>query len=85
MGTLIRQTNWSGTVLGPTGGWPASLKIAINATLDSPLPTVLLWGPQLLQFYNDAYRPVLGLRHPAAMGQSTRQCWPEWNEKIWPC
>jgi signal transduction histidine kinase len=86
MGTLIRQTNWGDTVLGPTSDWPASLKIAVSATLDSPLPTILLWGPQLLQFYNDAYSRILGPRHPAAMGQSTQQCWPEvwhFNEPIY--
>ena len=77
MGTLIRQMDWSGSALGPTSGWPASLKIAVSATLDAPLPTILLWGPQLIQFYNDAYRSILGLRHPAAMGQPTQQCWPE--------
>jgi signal transduction histidine kinase len=86
MGTLIRQMNWHGTALGPTCDWPAGLRIAVSATLDSPLPTILLWGPQLIQFYNDAYREVLGLRHPAAMGQPTQQCWPEvwhFNEPIY--
>ena len=86
MGTLIRQTNWGDTVLGPTSDWPASLKIAVSATLDSPLPTILLWGPQLIQIYNDAYSRILRPRHPVAMGQPTQQCWPEvwhFNESIY--
>jgi signal transduction histidine kinase len=86
MGTLIRQTNWGDTVLGPVRLWPASLKIAVGAALDSPLPTILLWGPQLIQLYNDAYSRILGSRHPAAMGQPTQQCWPEvwhFNEPIY--
>lgn len=36
-----------------------------------------MWGPELVQVYFDAYRPFLGLRHPIALGQSTRDCWPE--------
>jgi signal transduction histidine kinase len=38
----------------------------------------LFWGPELIQFYNDAYRPSLGRgKHPAAMGQRGEECWPE--------
>lgn len=42
----------------------------------------LWWGPELIQFYNDAYRPSLGTggKHPAALGQPGHQTWPE----IWP-
>jgi signal transduction histidine kinase/ActR/RegA family two-component response regulator len=41
----------------------------------------LWWGPELIQFYNDAYLPSFGVgKHPAAMGQPGRECWPE----IWP-
>src|SRR5262249_31034833 len=29
------------------------------------------------QLYNDAYRPVLSVKHPRAMGQSGSECWPE--------
>jgi len=41
----------------------------------------LWWGPDLIQFYNDAYLPSFGLgKHPRAMGQPGRDCWRE----IWP-
>jgi two-component system sensor histidine kinase VicK len=42
----------------------------------------LWWGPQLIQFYNDAYRPSFGNngKHPTALGQRGEDCWPE----IWP-
>jgi hypothetical protein len=77
MTEAIRHTDWSQTPLGSSHQWSACLRIAITTALDSPLPTIVLWGPELLQIYNDAYRPILGLRHPAAMGQATRDCWPE--------
>ena len=77
MAEAIRHTDWSQTPLGPRQHWPASLRIAVTTALDSPLPVIVLWGPELLQIYNDAYRPILGLRHPAALGQATRDCWRE--------
>jgi hypothetical protein len=41
----------------------------------------LWWGPELVQFYNDAYLPSIGRgKHPGAMGQRGRDCWQE----IWP-
>src|SRR3954466_5897800 len=39
------------------------------------------WGPELIQFYNDAYRQTMGPeRHPSALGQRGQECWAE----IWP-
>ena len=77
MAEAIRQTDWSLTPLGPTQQWSASLRIAVTTALDSPLPIIVVWGPELTQIYNDAYRPFLALRHPLALGQDTRVCWPE--------
>jgi signal transduction histidine kinase len=38
----------------------------------------LWWGPELIQFYNDAYLPSFGRgKHPAAMGQRGAECWQE--------
>ncbi|MEO7853339.1 MAG: ATP-binding protein, partial [Rubrivivax sp.] len=86
MASRVRGKDWSQPPLGAIAQWPASLRIAVGSTLDSPLPTVVLWGPQLIQIYNDAYQPILGQRHPAALGQPTRECWPEvwaFNEPIY--
>ena len=45
--------------------------------LPSGFPMVALWGPDLVQIYNDGYRDIMGLKHPAGLGQFTRECWPE--------
>lgn len=39
----------------------------------------LWWGNDLVQFYNDAYRPSMGNngKHPLALGQKGKDCWPE--------
>jgi signal transduction histidine kinase len=77
MAGRVRDKDWSTTPLGAMAQWPASLRIAVGSVLDSPLPMSLLWGPQLIQVYNDAYLLILGKRHPASLGQPTRECWPE--------
>ena len=86
MAVRVRDNDWSKTPLGVVAQWPASLRIAVGSVLDSPLPMIVLWGAQLIQVYNDAYAPILGERHPAALGQPTRECWPEvwaFNESIY--
>jgi signal transduction histidine kinase len=86
MADLIRSHDWGATALGPVSGWPAELRQAVVAMLDSPYPMNVLWGESLVQLYNDAFRPTLERRHPAALGQPTADCWPEvwgFNEPIY--
>src|SRR4051812_2577469 len=80
MGELTRQFDWSDTTLGPLAGWPQSLKIAMALMLASRYPMLIWWGPDLIHFYNDAYVPVLGQRHPSALGRSAKAVWAE----AWP-
>ena len=46
----------------------------------------LWWGPELIQIYNDAYRPSFGAegRHPRALGMRGRECWTDIWEVIGP-
>ena len=80
-GALIRALDWSKTPLGPIASWPAALKTLVRLMLHSRQPMFLWWGPELIQLYNDAYLPSFGKgKHPAAMGQPGKACWPE----VWP-
>ena len=82
---LLRETDWARTPFGPVGQWPGSLRTVIRTVLDSPLAMCVLWGPDQVQLYNDAYRLVMGDKHPAGLGQPNRECGPEvWhlNEPI---
>ncbi|MGE5048441.1 MAG: PAS domain-containing protein, partial [Deltaproteobacteria bacterium] len=80
-GALIRSLDWSATPLGDAGSWPASLEALVRTLLNTRQPMLLWWGPQLIQVYNDAFRPSFGQgKHPRAMGQPARECWPE----VWP-
>jgi hypothetical protein len=78
---LAQSIDWSATPLGNVHGWPSSLKTIVGMLLHSRHPMFLWWGPELIQFYNDAYLPSFGKgKHPAAMGQRGADCWQE----IWP-
>ncbi len=77
MGLLCRELDWSHTLLGPLECWPAALRAAASLVLAAPQPMLLLWGPQLVQFYNDGFRALLGARHPATLGRRACEGWPQ--------
>lgn len=74
---LITRLDGSSTPLGSTETWPCSLRTAVDIVLHSPMPMALLWGPQLVQLYNDAFSRLLGDKHPQAFGQPIHTAWPE--------
>jgi PAS domain S-box-containing protein len=85
LGALTRDYPWSATSLGPPETWPQSLRTAVRILLNTNHPMFIWWGPQLIQFYNDAYRQTMGPeRHPGALGQGGRQCWAEIWDIIGP-
>src|SRR5258706_8094931 len=69
MGSCIRAFDWSTHPLGPIEAWPVALRIALSLCLHSSFPTSIYWGPELYLFYNDAWIPVDGDRHPRALGR----------------
>ena len=75
MAALVRAFDWASTPLGPMEGWPESLKVAVGICLNSRFPMFVWWGPQLINIYNDGYIPMLGARHPAALGRPARDSW----------
>jgi hypothetical protein len=53
MGQLIRQYPWQNTRLGPTSGWPLSLRTAVRIILNSRYAMFVWWGRELINIYND--------------------------------
>ncbi|QDM24218.1 response regulator [Tardiphaga sp. vice154] len=81
MGALMRAYDWASSPLGAPLLWPQSLRTAVRILLNTNHPMFIFWGPDLIQFYNDAYSRTLGdERHPSALGACGRACWAE----IWP-
>lgn len=81
----MRAHDWSAGPLGSPERWPQSLRTAIRILLTTQHPMFIWWGPELIQFYNDAYRQTMGPeRHPSALGQRGRECWGEIWDIIGP-
>ncbi len=74
-GREIADTDWTGTGVGEIEDWPPALIALLSALLACPSPMFLAWGPDLLSFYNDAYRPILGQRAGGATGRPFRELW----------
>src|ERR1700739_641880 len=81
MGDRMLAIDWSSTPLGPVEEWPSSLKTCIRIMLTSRQPMFVWWGEHLINLYNDAYRSILGGKHPRALGQPAHLVWSEiWNQ-----
>ncbi|ACB74064.1 PAS domain S-box protein [Opitutus terrae] len=84
-GAILRAIDWPSKPIGPVDTWPQSLRTALSLCLASRHPICIIWGPDRLYFYNDAYAPILGEKHPWALGESYITVWPEiWESSIRP-
>ena len=83
-GALMRSHPWGLSRLGAVESWPDTLRTVVALMLNSQFPMFLLWGEQRLCLYNDGYIPILGQRHPAALGRPLCEIWPEIWEEISP-
>ncbi|TJZ89950.1 PAS domain S-box protein [Paracoccus gahaiensis] len=77
MADLIRRHDWSLTPLGPINAWPEALKAAVRIVLRTPIPIVMLWGPEGVMIYNDGYIEFVADRHPGMLGKPVREGWAE--------
>ena len=81
MAARCRALDGSSTALGPVEEWPDALRGVVRTALEAPFPLNLWCGPELVLIYNDAYRHVLGSKHPASLGRTGREVWGEiWGE-----
>ena len=83
MGARMREFDWARTSLGPVESWPQSLRSTLSMLLPSKAQIILFWGAEFTVFYNDAYRPVFGGKHPSMLGKPGRQAWLEiWDTML---
>ncbi|KAA6462103.1 PAS domain S-box protein [Acidobacteria bacterium AB60] len=81
MAERTRAHDWELTSLGPIADWPDALVVLVNAMLANQHPSMLFWGDDLLQFFNDAAIPIVGAdKQATALGQRAEECWAE----VWP-
>ncbi|MEH2084136.1 MAG: ATP-binding protein [Nostoc sp.] len=84
MGARMREYDWSKTSLGPTQQWPQSLKTAVRIMLTCRQPMFVWWGEELINLYNDAYKLIVGGKHPEALGQPASYVWREIWDQVAP-
>ena len=77
MARVMRDLDWSKTPLGAVSNWSPALRMMARFLLANRFPLLLWWGSQFCQLYNDAYRPILGKKHPKSVGQPVSECWSE--------
>lgn len=79
---VIDTFDWAGTPLGPLSHWPALLQQTFNQVLVDSRPIVIYWGDKLTTLYNEAFSKLCGSKHPALLGKSVEDAWPDFCEKI---
>ncbi len=80
MAERVRRHPWEDTPLGPPAQWPDVLKTTVALSLASHFPQAIVWGPDLITLYNDAFLPILGSK-PEALGRPFNEVWQEvWSD-----
>ena len=82
--TELARFDWSATPLGQREHWPDSLEAIFAMMLASPLSMCATWGEEQTLLYNAAYAPLLGKRHPTALGQPLHEVWSDIWKDIGP-
>src|SRR3954451_12213406 len=82
MAARVAGHDWSKTALGSREQWSPSLKLIAATMMASQFPMALRWGPEFVIIYNDGYLPILGEKHPEALGARFRQIWPEVQDQL---
>jgi PAS domain S-box-containing protein len=84
MARLMRSHDWSQTPFGDIETWPQSLRSSLSICLNSRFPIAIYWGQDSILLYNDAWRPIVGDKHPWALGRAGREVWSEIWDDIGP-
>ncbi|WP_343450123.1 SpoIIE family protein phosphatase [Micromonospora oryzae] len=84
MGERLLRFDWAASPLGAPSGWPPALCHAVAMMLSSRAQIVMFWGPEHRAFYNDAYLPTIGDKHPHAVGQPANEHWRETWDVLGP-
>lgn len=78
---LLRTLNQETSPLGPMSEWSVGLQTILDTILPAQAQIVLFWGADYVAFYNDAYAPTIGTKHPRALGRPAQESWSElWDD-----
>ena len=85
MGERMRAHDWRASPLGDPAAWPQPLKTLVALMLASEQPMFMAWGAAQTWLYNDAFVPILGAKHPQALGRpALAEVWREAHDVLHP-
>ena len=76
--------DWAATAVGDPAAWSTPLRTALDLALATRFPVTLLWGPELVLLYNEAYVELIDDKHPLALGSPAAAVFPEAWDLIGP-
>jgi len=77
MAQRLCRFDWTATALGRLEDWPPALTNTVSVILMSPIPMAVMWGPDGILIYNDAYAQFAGDLHPRLLGGKAREGWAQ--------
>ncbi|MEV7431520.1 SpoIIE family protein phosphatase [Nocardioides sp. NPDC092400] len=69
--------DWAATPLGDPSGWSPTLRATLDIALNTRYAVTLMWGPEMVLLYNEAYVELIGQKHPDALGRPAQEVFPE--------
>ncbi|HET9484000.1 MAG TPA: PAS domain-containing protein, partial [Xanthomonadales bacterium] len=84
MAARVRALDWTATPLGAPDAWSQPLRTLVELMLSSRQPMFMAWGAQQTWLYNDAFVPILGDKHPQALGRAALEVWAEARAELAP-
>ncbi|MCX5258618.1 SpoIIE family protein phosphatase [Streptomyces canus] len=76
-GELLSGIDWAATPLGPPVSWPGPLVDTLRLMLTSAHGMALYWGAEFATLYNLGSTPIVGAKHPWALGRPYKEVFPE--------
>ncbi|MGW5472944.1 SpoIIE family protein phosphatase [Streptomyces chartreusis] len=76
-GELLAGIEWTATPLGPPESWPGPLVDTLRLMLTSEHGMALYWGTEFATLYNLGSSPIVGAKHPWALGRPYKDVFPE--------
>ncbi|MFG2549705.1 SpoIIE family protein phosphatase [Streptomyces sp. NPDC048581] len=76
-GELLAGIEWAATPLGPPESWPGPLVDTLRLMLTSEHGMALYWGAEFATLYNLGSSPIVGAKHPWALGRPYKDVFPE--------
>ena len=61
---LLDSYDWERSSLGPRDKWPFAVSNSLNLCCGLRIPAVVYLGDRRGMFWNDAYAPIAGDKHP---------------------